>query len=305
MTLATQHRTQFEARPRFEGSNICTWIGFKHVMYLIEEAVLDHLRAGGRSPRELYEQHGLAVEIVDSDARILHALHMDDVVRTVVTRQESAATGELVLRTQSFVDRDPQVKAATATVRVLLRRATSTVDSAELLAHTVDRIDRSAGSVEGTVRGRGSVVNSGNAISWRWRIPYFYCHFSERLQHSGYLRVMEEVVDLFLAERGISIRTMLDSRRWIPVVPRARLEILQEAYMEEELLTVFTVEEVFKDLTYTARMDCYVQRPGIGTVKTATGTITHGYAEILDRRDWRLVPFDAATIAALRNEKEQ
>jgi len=42
------------SRPRFEGSNICTWIGFKHVMYLIEEAVLEYMRRNGMSPRQLY-----------------------------------------------------------------------------------------------------------------------------------------------------------------------------------------------------------------------------------------------------------
>ena len=147
------------------------------------------------------------------------------------------------------------------------------------------------------MNGRGEV--GGNAIVWRWRIPYFYCHFSERIQHSGYLRLMEEVVDLFLAQRGISIRTMLEGRRWIPVVPRARGEILREAYLEEEIVTVFTVEGIFKDLTYTARMDCYVPR-GDGLVRTATGTITHGYAVVLDRRDWELVAFDAETLAGLR-----
>jgi hypothetical protein len=43
-----------------------------------------------------------------------------------------------------------------------------------------------------------------NAYAWKWRIPYFYCHFTERMQMSGYLRQMEEVVDLFLADRGVS-----------------------------------------------------------------------------------------------------
>ncbi len=49
-------RTHTRVRPRFEGCNICTWIGFKHVMYCIEEAVVDHFRAHGFGPRELYEQ---------------------------------------------------------------------------------------------------------------------------------------------------------------------------------------------------------------------------------------------------------
>jgi acyl-CoA thioesterase FadM len=280
--------------------------------------VLDHLRGSGFTPRELYEEHGLSVEIVDSDARILHALHMDDVVRTEVVRQPPGASADMVMRATSYVDRSPEVKAVTATVRVQFRRIASTVDGddvpTELLPHSVVHIDRSTESDDGLVNGRGLVGSAAdvvalpghhgapdgpNAIVWRWRIPYFYCHFSERLQHSGYLRIMEEVVDLFLAERGISIRTMLESRRWIPVVPRARVEILREAYLEEELYTVLTIEEVFKDLTYTARMDCYVSRSG-RLVKTATGTITHGYAVVLDRRNWRLVPFDPQTVAALR-----
>ena len=85
------------------------------------------------------------------------------------------------------------------------------------------------------------------------------------------------------------------------MVPRARVRLLADAYMEEEIHTVFTVEEVFKELTYTARMDCYVRRDG-RLVPTATGRITHGYAEVLDRRDWKLAPFDARTVAALRGE---
>ena len=34
-------------RPRYEGANIRTWIGFKHLMYLAEEAVLEWLRIRG------------------------------------------------------------------------------------------------------------------------------------------------------------------------------------------------------------------------------------------------------------------
>jgi hypothetical protein len=37
-------------------------------------------------------------------------------------------------------------------------------------------------------------------------------------------------------------------------------------------------------------------------VRTATGHITHGYAEVVNRRDWALVSFDDVTLAALRGE---
>src|SRR5688572_27855192 len=36
--------TRTTLRPSFEGTNIRTWIGFKHLMYLAHEAVIDHLR---------------------------------------------------------------------------------------------------------------------------------------------------------------------------------------------------------------------------------------------------------------------
>ena len=51
-------------RPRYEGSNISTWIGFKHINYLVEEAVLEHFRASGLPARGLYEAHGLGLDIV-------------------------------------------------------------------------------------------------------------------------------------------------------------------------------------------------------------------------------------------------
>lgn len=305
--------TTVTVRPRFEGSNICTWIGFKHVMYLLEEAVLEHLRQQGLAPGKLYEQHGLGVEIVDSDARILTALHIDDVVQVTVTEQPPDGGSELVLRTTALVERPdglgPPIKAVSARVRVLFRRDDSGPTPPEAAPYTVARIERRGPEVSG----RGVVgapaaplappaltAPGSNTLVWRWRIPYFYCHYSHRLQHSGYLRLMEEVVDLFLAERGISIRDMVETRGWIPVVPRARVEILREALMEEELVTVFTVEGIYKNLTYDARMDCYVQRNG-RYIQTATGRITHGYAVIKSRSDWSLVPFDENVMAALGN----
>jgi len=315
-----------QGRPRYEGSNICTWIGFKHVMYLVEEAVLEAVRQTTPGAQALFEEHGLGVDIVDSDARILTALHIDDVARTEVTRQPDDGSGELAFRTVTWLDRPggKPVKAVTAKVRVVLRRATDApAVPDELAGWTVPEISRApAGapprpSVGSPVDGAGGSIGRGvvgaadetaralvagsNALVWKWRIPYFYCHFTERIQHSGYLRIMEEVVDLFLADRGISIRRMLTDQKWIPVVPQARVEILREALMEEELYTVFTVEDVFKDLTYTARMDCYVLR-GDELVQTATGRITHGYALILDRHAWEVVPFDERTLAALRGE---
>ena len=81
-------------------------------------------------------------------------------------------------------------------------------------------------------------------------------------------------------------------------MPKSRITFLGEANMEETLYTVFTVEEVFKRYTFTARMDCYVLRDG-ELVPTATGRITHGWAVIENRKDWSLVDFDDRLIGAI------
>lgn len=109
-------------RPRYEGSNICTWIGFKHVNYLVEEAVLDHFRQSGLAARALYEEHGLGLDLVSIDSRILHAFHMDDVAEAEVvpwTKDEDGTIGFKV--TIRFERGGETLKAVTSKVRVSLR----------------------------------------------------------------------------------------------------------------------------------------------------------------------------------------
>jgi len=299
--------TSVQLRPRYEGSNICTWIGFKHVNYLVEEAVLDHLRQAGLAPGELYERFGLCVDLVDVDTRILHAFHIDDEATAEVGPPRGGPDGQLRFTVKIYVDRAERVQAVAAKVRVVLRLdprgGGAEPIPAALTDHVVDRLGDGPTATTPAIEPAGPdplavLVGDTNAVAWAWRMPYFYCHFTRRVQMSGYLRLMEEVVDLFLAERGISIRTLLDEQDWIPVVPHSRITILGEALMEEVVHTVFTVESVFKDFTYTARMDCYVLRDGV-LVPTATGRITHGYAVIENRRDWSLVAFDERMLAGL------
>ncbi|WP_211441724.1 hotdog family protein [Collimonas humicola] len=313
------NRTTAVLKPRFEGSNICTWIGFKHVMYVVEEAVLEHFRTQDLAPRQLYEEAGLCLEIVNSNVRVLHALHMDDSVHVNVIPVTKSTDTEMVMHIEVMVRRDDkELKAVTGTVNVLFRLDDSVVTAHAGSAERDPRIDRythtrilrgDRKSISGLnlARSPGVVApdvlaalgaDKTNSFVWKWHVPYFYCHFNDRMQHSGYLRLMEEVLDLFVADRGISIRTLLENKRWIPVVPAANLQILDEAMMEDTIYTVFTVEDIFKDTTYKSRMDCYVERHG-GLVHTATGHITHGYAVVDSRRDWSLVQFDAEVVAAL------
>src|SRR5439155_8455606 len=236
-----------EAYPPFEGSNIGVWLGFKHFMYLMEEAAIQHVRERWLGRRALWEQHGVGVEIVDSSIRILAALHLDQLTRVEVRPREGSEECELgaILEAQ---DGGQWVPAASGSVKVLFRRSPESPGALpeEILPHVRDEIERDplspspirregpgrTGPAARPPRPPGATAGS---FVWKRRIPYFYCHFMDRLQHSGYVRLMEEVVDLFLAERGISIGAMLERRSWIPVVAEAGLEILREARLGEEI----------------------------------------------------------------------
>ena len=317
--------TRSTIHPRIEGNNICTWIGFKHVMYVVEEAVVNHFRQNDLRQRALYQENGLCLEIVDSEARILHALHIDDEVTAEVDDDaETDVEGELRLIVTLFVERTgAPVKAVVCRVGVQFKEDDSPVtrDVApkpllQLARITVKTIERQPTGDVGRftnlnakplnlLDGRGEVnLNDavaatlrnvhGTSMIWAWRIPYFYCHYNERMKHSGYIRHLEEAEDLFLATNEISIRTMLHEKKWIPVVPTARAQILNEAFMEETLYTVYTLVDIYRDFTYTHAMNCYVMRDG-KLVHTASGHVTHGYARINNRADWSLVAFDDET----------
>jgi acyl-CoA thioesterase FadM len=319
--VANLKPTTSKIYPRIEGNNICTWIGFKHVMYIVEEAIVDHFRQNGHKQRSLYEDNGLCLEIVDSDARILHALHMDDeVTAEVKLEEEQKKLDEMSLLVNLFVEREGQTLKAVvcrAAVQFKLDDSPVTADIAPVIIPefekwTVKKIIRNqqinAGNGDLLISPREInanddvptilKVNNVNSLIWKWQIPYFYCHYNERMKHSGYLRLLEEVEDRFLAENGVSIRTMLHEKNWIPVVPSAQVELLEEAYMEEELYTVYSLVDNYRDFTYTHKMDCFVVRDG-KLIHTATGTITHGYARINDRKDWSLVAFDDKTKQAI------
>lgn len=317
ISLTPQSMSETTLRPSFEGTNICTWIGFKHVNYLVEEAVLSHFRSAGFGPGRLFEEFGCGFDTVDIKTRILHALHIDDLIRAEIT-QLPEKDGVAWFRIYLFVNRaGSELKAVSAKTGVVLRRdsrhgGTSVDLPKELALFAVNTLDRGEQTkmplTSGSVAGRNQVTRKvdpalltkgGRALAWHWRIPYFYCHHTVRLNMSGLLRNMEEIVDLFLEEHDASIRTLLDQQDWIPVVPVSHISMFGEAFMEEEILTVFEVEHVFKKSTYAARMDTYVIREG-ELVLVSTGTITHGYAHIGSRSDWSLIEFDERLMAAVK-----
>src|SRR6266540_1380384 len=265
MTLTTiASPTVLYGRPAYEGANIRTWIGFKHFMYLVEQAVLQWLRDQGTSARTLYLEHGLGVEIVDCSIQL--PVNRGGAEVTVLRGKVTLA----LVRERTAPAHRPAPDALAGFEVADLAEA-STVARADRL-RLPDRLRLADGESVESVFG-----NDPRTFVWSWRAPYFYCHFSDRVQHSGFVRALEEVVDRFLADRGISVGRLLAERSWIPVVSRARVQLVEAAHMEETIHTVFTVVDILRGVMFDARMSCYVQR-GAELVPVATAQILHGYA---------------------------
>ncbi|GAA2974448.1 thioesterase [Actinokineospora diospyrosa] len=295
MTTGVQTPTSTVGRPRYEGANIRTWIGFKHFGYLLEEAVLDHFRGLGLGPAALFHRHGVGLEFVETSIQLPATLDVDDVVTTVLTPVDGVGPA-LRFTAKMTVDRGGRTETVlTGRIAVVL---TSAGVAGDPLPMGLDRHLVSAVDSLGKQEGVAELPLSDNAFLWSWRIPYYDCHLSDRLQHGGYIKAVEEGIDRFLADRGISIRTMLDTRGWIPVVSRSRIKVFAAAYMEETVHTVLTVRDIVRDVLYTADLDFYVRR-GDRLIRTATATILHGYAISRGERAGALAEFDAVTRAAL------
>jgi acyl-CoA thioesterase FadM len=316
-----QETTTVSLTPGFEGANIGTYIGFKHVNYLVEKAVIEHFRRTGLPVGELYERHGLGFDLTDLESRLRGGLFVDD--EAVLEVRPVTEDGENLFRfaVTITVPRDGQPKKiVTAKASAVLRRD----DDDRRLPDRVPApaaLDRFTVATIGApepgdaVAATGALVSGGstdrdpvldhllagrNGYGWKFRIPYPYVHFYSRMHMSSYLRLMEEAKHRFVDARGISIGAQLAERNWIPAVTHSRVEILGEALLEEDVYTVYTVEDIFKNLLYTARMDCHVVRDGRLT-RVATGVITHGWGVVENGNQARVVTWDDRVDRALRN----
>ncbi|UGY94196.1 acyl-CoA thioesterase [Streptomyces gobiensis] len=307
--------------PGYEGANIGTIIGFKHVSYLIEKSVIDHFRRCGLPVGALYEQQGLGFDTVHIESRLSTALIVDDEASIEVKPVTTEDAAELAFKVSITVDRDGErKKAVTSKVRAVLRydendtRMLRRLPVPEGLERFVTKRIGNAEPGEPVVPGTGDELVSGgstendpvldqltaghNAYAWKFRIPYPFVHFFERLQATGYLRLMEEAKHRFVDARGISIRALLEESNWIPAVTQSSLTLLDEARLEEDLYVVYRVDSVFKNLMYTSRLDYYVVRDG-RLLKTATGSITHGYGVVENGKEGRLVEWDDRVAKAI------
>lgn len=293
VTVSSVPATVLSGRPGYEGANIRTWIGFKHFIYLAEQAVLQWLIDQGTGARDLFLGHGLGFEIVDCSVQLPAVLEIDDRVVAEVT-----GTGP-VLAVELSVDRDGQrVTVLRGKLRVaLVPEAAAPVHRPAPAALAALEIPSLAGAASAEDAAQALAVGSASFL-WSWRAPYFYCHYSDRVQHSGFVRCLEEVVDRFLADRGISVGRMLRERSWIPVVSRARIQLIEPAHMEETIHTTFTVTDILRGVMFDGRMDCFVKR-GDEVIRVATAKILHGYAIAAGEGAGGLAELDAGVVAAL------
>lgn len=305
--------TGYTGRPRYESSNISTFIGFKNFMLLAEDAVMHHFREQGHGPQRLLERHGLSLTLTSSSLRLTGTMHSDDLVTGTVTalagKDEPAALFDVRLTTRRGQD---EVKLANGRVRVQLVAEKEAADAdpvpPELAGLVVTEVSDGRSEQPPDAMGRPVAPDevaavlaerSGNAFLWEWKIPYFACHASTRIEHSAYVKLLEEAVDRYLERAGLPITGLLAQRDWIPVVSRARVDLHADAAMGETLLITFTVEDVLKDTVFTARMECHVVR-GDRLVRVATATIMHGYVLTRGPEAFSdLVVLDAPTQTAL------
>lgn len=295
--------------PRYEGANIRTWVGFKHFMFLVEEAVLQYFRDRGCGAQSLYHEYGLGLAIIDSSVQLPHALEIDDLVVCSVQaapRQRGGPGAQLVAEIvlRQGTDETPALrgKVTVALVREQGRPAKPAPE--RLLPFVVDTVGEVGGESRSLALSEGQDVadvllgqHEGGYV-WSWRAPYYYCHFSDRLQHSAFTRALESVVDNFLHDRGLGIGRLLRERSWIPVVSRARVRLHASAHMEEVIHTVFRVNDILMNTTFTATMECWVRR-GDELILVASGTIMHGYVVSRGENAGDVAVLDPTTQAGL------
>lgn len=301
--------TRCAGRPGYEGANIRTWVGFRQFAHLTEEAVLQSFRERGAGPSRLYHRHGLGLEIVDSSLQLPATLDVDDEVTADVVEQR---IGRFAVRLSVRRDgRDVCVcKGRVSVLLVIEREASGREPPPAELAEVVVPAVRTVDVADSGADGREVVLPTGAdpaavlvppgsaAFHHSWRVPYTACHFSDRVQHSAYVRVLEDVVERFLADRGMSVGRLLAERGWIPVVSRVRVRMLADAHLEETVHVTLAVQDVLRSLSWEARMDCHVRR-GDRLVPVATARIMHGYAASRGAGAGRLAELDPGTVAAL------
>jgi acyl-CoA thioesterase FadM len=290
-------------RPRHDGANVATWVGFTEVMALSEEAVRQWFRDQGFAPGSLYRDHGLRFCVIDSSVLILRPVDVDDELSAVV-EQVSSRFFAVTLGVLGPGGSTTTVARGRLTV-ALVREGPGAPPLPEHLAQLVMDDYHGIGTAVAThdplyeEKSLAQAATDGAfGFHHDWPVRSPQCHFTGQLQHAGYLSAVADLLEDFLAEKQAPVAAMLAERGLMPAVSRARVRLLTDALLGETVHAVYTVNQVMKNSLIDGRLDCHVTRVGVG-VPTATGILLHGYAHTDGPQAGRFAELDAATLALL------
>lgn len=294
--------TIYLQRPRIEGCHINSWLGFKHLVFIIEESIYDFFRQNNYSQRKLIIDYGLKLKVYYSKIDIISVVNSDDLLSVHVQKEKYNNEFSFVIKAVfqdgkvAFKGKAKAVIEQTYHTDNIPEELLSYIDQRNLL-YNFENIELFNNNCLNVIENQ---YQDKNHIVWRKKIKYFHCYYRYELAHTAYIKAVEEIEDVFLSERNISISKMLKTRDWIPFVSSSNIEIRENAFLDEELIMVFSISRIFKECLYEADIDFYVERDNI-LINVAKGRITHGYTYIENTNKWSMVNFDNETIKALSN----
>lgn len=291
--------------PQNEGANIENYIGFKHLTYLMEEAFINYFREKYLSPNILFKKYGIKLFIKCLNIAIAKAVNVDDEIRINIT---SLCSNKYLIKACDNIGN--LFFKGEITIHVIFPCANFDL---KLLPPQIEQLLIDILNNENENTYIKLLVNNNcplnvlkeqysTAFIYKKRIPYYYCNFTNELHHSGYERIIEEAVDLYLDNRHLSIKTMLDQKNWIPVVSKSSIEIKNTVKMEDTIYIVFTIKNVIFNSIYEAEIKIF-KCINDGLIEVAVGYISHGYSLIKDPQKPELVFIDKQTLNALMYEK--
>lgn len=296
-----------QLRPKIEGANVENYMGFKHLTYLMEEAIHQFFRDNLISANRLYFEFGSIFLIKFLKIEILKAVNIDDLLNITITNIDKDRN--LTYKIKATSNEDPSITFFRGEIKLQITPPTKNSDLLDQNIIAINNkyeplsIYKNIEVVDDPIATLKSKNEYSNSYILKKRIPYFYCNYTRLLQHSGYERIIEEVVDLFLEDRNISIKKMLDTRQWIPVVSKSQIEIMNHVNLEDYLYITYTVSNILIDSIYEAELDFFICVES-KLVQVAKASITHGYTSLKNSEKPELVKFDQETLNALKNEKK-
>lgn len=291
--------------PKNEGANVENYIGFKHMTYLMEEAVISFLRDLYLSPNILYKKYGIKIIIKSLSIDILKAMNIDDFIEIDICT--SMAINEFVVKAYdnnriSFfkgkVGIDIELTNKNVELETLPKKVTDFLNG---ILETKTKESFIEKSIENNPISDLKMLYK-SAFIYSKRIPYYYCNYTKELHHSGYERIIEEAVDLFLEHKNLSIKSMLDKKSWIPVVSKSKVYLLNKVEIEDIVYIVFNVKNILFNRLYEAEI-IFFKVIDNKLQEVAHGEISHGYSDIKDPQNPELVELDYETLKALKYEK--